>query len=80
MTGGTIWEKAAHDSKGQMTPVMYRIEYEGKPYLEPVKKFAVSRDGMIAALVMHNNQILTYKVRIQSIFSLINVLILPLFL
>ena len=51
-----------------MTPVMYRIEYEGKPYLEPVKKFAVSRDGMIAALVMHNNQILTYKVRIAIIF------------
>lgn len=61
LTGGTIWEKASHDSKGLMTPIMYRIEYDGKPYLDPVKKFSVSRDCMMAALVMHNNQILTYR-------------------
>jgi hypothetical protein len=45
-----------------MTPIMYRIEFGGKPYLEPVKKFAVSRDCRIAALVMKNNQILVYNV------------------
>jgi hypothetical protein len=38
-----------------MTPTMYRIEFGGKPYLDPVKKFAVSRDCRIAALVMKNN-------------------------
>lgn len=41
---------------------MYKIEYGGKPYLEPVKKFSVSRDCRIAALVMKNNQILVYNV------------------
>lgn len=45
-----------------MTPVMYRIEFENKPYLDPVKKFSVSRDGMLAALVTQNNQIIVYKV------------------
>ena len=45
-----------------MTPIMYRIEIGGKPYLEPVKKFAVSRDLRIAALVTNNNQILVYNV------------------
>ena len=45
-----------------MTPVMYRIEFENKPYLDPVKKFSVSRDGMLAALVTQNNQIIMYKV------------------
>lgn len=44
-----------------MTPIMYRIEIGGKPYLEPVKKFAVSRDLRIAALVTNNNQILVYN-------------------
>jgi len=41
---------------------MYRIEVEGSAYLKPVKKFFVSHDCMIAALVMENNQILTFKV------------------
>jgi hypothetical protein len=41
---------------------MYRIEVEGSAYLKPVKKFSVSHDCMIAALVMENNQILTFKV------------------
>lgn len=55
LTGGTIWEKASHDSKGMMTPMMYKIEFENKPYLDPVKKFSVSNDCMIAALVTQNN-------------------------
>ena len=50
---------------GLMTPLMYRIEVDGKPYLDPVKKFAVSSDCMLAALVMHNNQILIYRVSID---------------
>jgi hypothetical protein len=66
LTGGTIWEKASHDAKGLMTPVMYRIEYDHKPYLDPVKKFSVSSDGMMAALVTNGNQILTYKVSNQQ--------------
>ena len=41
---------------------MYRIEVEGSAYLKPVKKFSVSHDCMLAALVMENNQILTFKV------------------
>jgi hypothetical protein len=55
LTGGTVWDKAANDQMGMMTPMMYKIEVEGKPYLDPVKKFAVSSDCMLAALVMHNN-------------------------
>ena len=45
-----------------MTPMMYKIEIEGKPYLDPVKKFAVSNDCVLAALVKHDNQILIYRV------------------
>ena len=55
LTGGTIQEKAANDQKGMMTPNMYKIEFENKPYLDPVKKFSVSGDCMIAALVTENN-------------------------
>ena len=43
------------------TPVMYRIMIDDKPYLEQLKKFSVSGDGMLAALVMHTNQIIIYK-------------------
>jgi len=46
-----------------MTPVMYRIEVGGVAYTDAVKKFAVSRDGVLAALVTSSNQILVYKVR-----------------
>ena len=55
ITGGTIWDKNPNDQSGQMTPVMYRIEVGGVPYTEPVKKFAVSRDGVLAALVTSSN-------------------------
>ncbi len=44
-----------------MVPYMYKIEYEGKNYLDQVKKFAVSKDCMITALVMHNNKIMIHK-------------------
>ena len=43
-----------------MMPHMYKIEVDGKPYLENIKKFAVSRDCVLAALVLHNNNILIY--------------------
>ena len=45
-----------------MTPVMYKIEVEGKPFLGQVKKFAVSRDCMLAAMVTDSNQILVYRI------------------
>ena len=51
LTGGTIWERKEHEQKNQQTPTMYKIEIEGKPYLDPVKKFAVSSDMVLAALV-----------------------------
>ena len=41
---------------------MYKIMIDDKPYLEQLKKFSVSGDGMLAALVMHTNQIIIYKV------------------
>lgn len=72
LAGGTIWEKAGHDSKGMMTPNMYKIEFEGKPYLDAVKKFSVSGDCMIAALVTANNQILIYKVSLASPFFFVH--------
>ena len=50
---------------------MYRIELGTKPYLEPVKKFAVSRDLRIAALVTNSNQILVYNVSSILIFKMI---------
>ena len=42
-------------------PMMYKIEIEGKPYTENVKKFAVSKDLVLAALVTETNQILVYR-------------------
>lgn len=65
LTGGTIWDKAQNDASGLMTPLMYKIEIEGKPYLDPVKKFAVSNDCVLAALVKHDNQILIYRVSVK---------------
>lgn len=50
---------------------MYRIELGAKPYLEPVKKFAVSRDLRIAALVTNSNQILVYNVSSILFFNMI---------
>lgn len=41
---------------------MYRITVDDKPYTQPVKKFAVSRDGVLAALVTATNQVLVYKI------------------
>jgi hypothetical protein len=67
LTGGTVWDKAANDQMGLMTPIMYKIEFENKPYLDPVKKFAVSSDCVYASLVMHNNQILIYKVSLKTL-------------
>jgi hypothetical protein len=38
-----------------MTPAMFKIEIEGKPYMDPVKKFTVSKDCVMAALVTNQN-------------------------
>jgi len=51
LTGGSVWDKPQNDANNMMTPIMYKIELEGKPYLDPVKKFAVSHDCVLAALV-----------------------------
>ncbi len=60
LTGGTWWER--EQSRDQsMAPAMYKIEVDGKPYLDPIKKFAVSRDCVFAALVLNNNNILIYQ-------------------
>lgn len=45
-----------------MTPQMFKIEVDGKPYLDPVKKFAVSKDLFLCALVTSNNQIIVSRV------------------
>ena len=47
-----------------MTPIMYKIELEGKPYLDPIKKFTVSKDCVFACLVTGQNQILICRVSI----------------
>jgi hypothetical protein len=43
---------------------MIPILYNGKPYMEPIKAFRVSKDGALAGLVMQNNEILIYRVRV----------------
>jgi len=52
-----------------MTPLMYKIELGSKPYLEPVKKFAMRRDLRIAALETNSNQLLVYNVSSILIFQ-----------
>ena len=44
-----------------MTPIMYKIEVDGQNYLDDIKKFSVSKDLMMAALVKSDNTILVYK-------------------
>lgn len=51
LTGGSVWDKHENDQRNMMTPIMYKIEIDGKPYLDPIKKFAVSHDCVLAALV-----------------------------
>lgn len=41
---------------------MIPIIYNGKPYLEGIKAFRVSKDGALAGLVMKNNEIMIYRV------------------
>lgn len=61
LTGGTIWEKPINDQQNKLTPVMFKIEVNGIPYVKGVKKFSVSKDLMWAALVTQDNSILVYK-------------------
>jgi len=59
-----------------MTPIMYKIEVDGKPYMDPVKKFTVSKDCVFAGLVTSSNTILICRVSISSsIFSKLLILI-----
>lgn len=43
-------------------PKMIPVYYNGKPYLDPIRAFRVSRDGAIAACVIKTNEILIYRV------------------
>jgi len=45
---------------------MFSIEVNNKPYLDPVKKFAVSKDCVMAAIVLNDNQIVVYKIMDRS--------------
>lgn len=40
---------------------MYEIKFEGKACLEEVKKFAVSKDCVLSALVLASNKILVQR-------------------
>lgn len=62
LTGGSIWQKEENDANSKNTPMMFKIEVNGEPYLDRVLKFAMSRDMAMAALVTSKNQILIYKV------------------
>ena len=51
------------------SPKMIPIYYNGKPYLDQIRAFRVSKDGAVAACVLKNNEILIY--RVTSSFHLI---------
>ena len=51
---------------------MVPIYYNGKPYVEPVKAFRVSRDGAVAACVIKTNEILVYRVSFRSLTKLMD--------
>ena len=40
---------------------MFKIEVDGQNYVQPIRKFSVSKDLMYAALVKHDDTILVYK-------------------
>mmetsp|Transcript_14535 Transcript_14535/g.14145 ORF Transcript_14535/g.14145 Transcript_14535/m.14145 type:complete len:97 (-) Transcript_14535:325-615(-) len=42
-------------------PRMIPIMINNKPFLDDIKAFRVSQDGVMAALVMKNNEILIYR-------------------
>lgn len=63
LTGGCAWNNEINPN-GMSVPAMFKLEIEGVPYLEPVKKFAVSKDLWMAALVTSNNQIMICRVSI----------------
>ena len=51
---------------------MVPIYYNGKPYVEPVKAFRVSRDGAVAACVIKTNEILVYRVSLICLTKLMH--------
>lgn len=53
------------------SPRMIPIYYNGKPYLEEIKAFRVSKDGAVAACVLKTNEILVYRVKNFPLFLLI---------
>ena len=44
------------------SPKMIPIYYNGKPYLDRIRAFRVSKDGALAACALANNEILIYRV------------------
>lgn len=44
------------------SPRMIPIYYNGKPYLDEIKAFRVSKDGAVAACVLKTNEIMIYRV------------------
>jgi len=40
---------------------MFKIEVDGQNYVQPIRKFSVSKDLMYSALVKHDDTILVYK-------------------
>mmetsp|Transcript_8897 Transcript_8897/g.6644 ORF Transcript_8897/g.6644 Transcript_8897/m.6644 type:complete len:119 (+) Transcript_8897:444-800(+) len=68
LTGGTYFQKVAPLIPGQEQqmmmgemPRMIPVLYNNKPYLEEIKAFRVSRDGIMAACVLKSNEILIYR-------------------
>ena len=74
MTGGTVWQKqsliqSTEPVQGE-SPKMIPIYYNGKPYLDQIKAFRVSKDACIAAIALKTNEIMIYRVTLTiNIFA-----------
>ena len=58
LTGGNINEQGYDDE----SPVMREVLFNKKPYEKDIKKFQVSPDLVMAALVIESNHILIFNV------------------
>jgi len=58
LTGGFQWEPAHEAERPRMIPILVN----GKPYLDSVRCFKVSKDGAVAVIALKNSDILVYKV------------------
>lgn len=61
---GTPGQMSGGGSHMGESPKMIPIYYNGKPYLDKIRAFRVSKDGSVAACVLKNNEILIYRVNI----------------